>query len=310
LSNETPNQNEIQRELSVSETFGRSFDLARRNYLKLLPIFAVFGIVAALLGALVSNFSPSLSSVVLPQNVSSMTQAQAAAVLGFFGRYLLYLFANIFVTTIVLYFAVGIGVWQLLSIVGQKQNLGLVLSNRINYVNIALTTIIAVAIIEISGVVLVGPLIFCPLFYLCYTASAEGKSVFGALGRSRELISGKFGKTFLVFAGIQIMIWIGAALVSQIVSIFVFSDAIISAVQNFILGLELPLVSASMVVLYLSFKRGREVLSQRPPSLYDSMRPQPMPGFARTNFCSACGTSVSQDEKFCHNCGAALSTQR
>ncbi len=311
LGYDSQNQDEIPRDLSIGEAFGRSFDLARRNYLTLLPIFAVFGIIAAILGALITAATPSLASIPIPQNSSTVTPTQAIALLDSFVRYVVFAASNFFVTSIILYFAVGVGVWKLLTVLGQKQNLGFTLPDRLNYLNLALTTVLAVIIIELSGLLVVGPLIFGTMFYLCLAVSvSEGRSLFDTFGRSRKLISGKWGKTFILFIGTQIIVYIGAGLISQIVNLFVTSLAIVSIIQNFILALELPLVSASMVVLYLSYRNSQELITRPPPSLYDNLKPQPMPGFGNRNFCSACGASVSPDEKFCHNCGAALSTQR
>jgi len=301
------NQDEFARELSIGESFNKSFDLAGRNYLKLLPIFAVFGILAALVSGYVNSVTPALS---LPTNASTLTPAQDLAALSVIVRYLEFVAANFFLTQVILYVAAGIGVWRICKSLGQKQDLHITLPDHINYVSLILTVLIAAAIIEISLIIIVGPLIFGTLFYLCLAScTIEGKSVFSSLGRSRQLVSGKWGKTFIIFVGIQVVVYIGSALISGIIGLFISSSVVTSIVQNFIMALEFPLVSASMVVLYFSFSRGHERLIQKPPSLYDNMTPQPMGGFGKRSFCSACGAAVSGDEKFCHNCGATLATQ-
>jgi hypothetical protein len=304
-----PQDDEYSRDLSIGESFTKSFDLARKNYLRVLPVFIVFGILAALISAYVTDVTPTLS---LPSSVSGMTQAQVLATAGALVRYIEFEAGNFFLTSLVLYVAAGIGIWQIGKRLAEKRNPGFTVPDRINYVSLAITTIVAVAIIEISGIIIIGPLIFGTMLYLCLSASTlEGKSVLEAFGKSRSLISGRWGKTFIVFIGIQIIVYIGAALVSGIVSLADSSTVITMAVQNFVMALELPLVSASMVVLFLSYKRGQErVTMPPPPSLYDNLRPQPMGSFANQKFCSACGSSVSAGEKFCHNCGAALSTQQ
>ncbi len=309
LSYEQPEEDEFGHELSVSESMRKSFDLAGKNYLQLLPLFAAFGVLAALVSGYITAITPTYT---LPTSVSGLTQAEALAAMGSIVRYVEFVAANYFLTWFVLYFAAGIGVWRISKLLDEKQQLKITLANRVNYVNLAVTTLVAVAIIELSGLLIVGPLVFGTMLYLCLAASVvEGKSLFDAFGRSRNLVSGKWGKTFLVFIGVQIIINIVASVVSDIVGQFTASGAIVTAVQNFVLALEFPLVSASMVVLYLSYRRGQEKLTLRPPSLYDNMTPQPMGGFSATprSFCTACGSSVSNDEKFCHNCGAALSSQ-
>jgi len=308
LSNESPQNEDYSRELSIGQSFSRSFDLARKTYLQLLPIFAGFGLLAALAAAAITQVTPTLS---LPSDVSGMTQAQILQAAGDLVRYIEYLAANFLVTSVILYFAVGVGIWRMGKILGQNQKLVFTLPSRLNFVSLAVTTFLAVVILEISAIIVVGPLLFGTMFYLCLAASVlEGKSALGAFGRARQLISGKWGKTFVVFIGTQIVVYIGATLVSDIVGQFTSSTVVVNAVQNFIMGLELPLVSATMVILYLSYRHGQERLMQKPPSLYDNLRPQPMGMLGSQKFCSACGSSVSADEKFCHNCGTALSTQQ
>jgi hypothetical protein len=301
-----PEEDEFGHELSVSEAFRKSVDLARRNYLQLLPVFLGFGVLAALFSASITAVTPTYT---LPSTVN-MTQSEALAAMGSIVRYVEYVAANYFVTWIVLYVAAGIGILRICVLLDRNQKLGFSLDKRASYASLAVTTILAVAIIEISGLIIIGPLIFGTMLYLSLAACAvEGKSTLSALGRSRALVSGKWGKTFLVFIGVQIIIYIGATVVSDLIGLATTSSAVTTGVQNFVLALEFPLVSASMVVLYLSYRRGQEKLMQRPPSLYDNMAPQPMGNFGSRNFCSACGVSVSSDEKFCHNCGAVLSTQ-
>ena len=311
MSSGAPDRDDLNRELTLGEVFGRSFDLARRNYLQLLPIFAGFGVIVAVVSTLIREVTPPL---VLPTttNISTLTRTQELAVAASVVRWLEYRFANYFVDWLILYFAVAIGCWKLFQIMSQKQKLTFELPQRINYLNLAITALIAVLIIEVSLIIVVGPLIFATILYLCFAASAaEGKYVFSAFGRSRSLIAGKWGKTFLVFTGTQIIVYLVAYVVSTIVSLLPVSALFSHAVMDFVLALEFPLVSASMVVLYTSYRRGEEKMVPRPPSLYDNLTSQPMGNFSygKKNFCSACGAAVSADEKFCHNCGAALASQ-
>ena len=259
MSGEPSNQGEYSRELSLGESFNKSFDLARKNYLQLLPIFAGFGVLVAVLSTYITYVTPSYN---LPTNVASLTQTQLLDAMGSVFRYLEYTAANFLVTWFILYLAAGIGVWKICQTLGKNQKLTFTPANRINIVNLAVTTFLAVAIIESSIILIVGPLVFGTLLYLSLAASViEGKSPLASFGRSRKLSSGKWVKTFLLIIGIQIIIYIVALLVSSIVGLLPLSDSTstlaVSAAQNFILALEFPLVSASMFVLYSSYNQSQ-----------------------------------------------------
>jgi hypothetical protein len=314
LSAEPPDQQDLSRELSLGESFTKSFDLARRNYLQLLPIFAAFGILVAIISTFITSVTPTYT---LPTDASALSQPQLLAAMSSVFRYLGYVAANFLVTWSILYFAAGIGVWKICQTLGKNQKLGFTLPNQINYVNLAITAFLAVVMIEASIIVIVGPLVLGTMFYLSLVSSViEGKSPLDSLGRSKNLISGKWGKTFILLIGIQIIIYIASSLIGALIGFLPLSDATsilaVNAAQNFILALEFPLVSASMVVLFSSYKYAQVRTVQKPPSLYDNMRPEPMgnfgqAGLGRRSFCPACATSVSPDERFCHNCGAVLS---
>jgi hypothetical protein len=225
-------------------------------------------------------------------------------------RYIGYTLGNYFVTWCLLYIAAGFGIWKMNQ---GRERTGTVEDSgaRLNFVNLAITTIITVIIIELGiFLVFIGALFFATMFYLVNAASViEGKGPLEALGRSRRLISGNWIRTFLLMIGIQIIIYILSALISGVVALLPLSDQsstlATNFVQEFVLALEFPLVSASMFVLYYSNRGAQEEETKRPPSPYDNMRPQPMDNFGAVGkICSACGASLSPDEKFCHNCGA------
>lgn len=308
MSSPDPQQkDEYSKDLSIPQVFLKSFDLLRQIYLQLLPIFAGFGILVALVSTYFREVTPALN---LPTNLSGLTQQQELAIAGAVTRWLEFRIANYFVDWLILYFAAGIGVWKIYQILGKKKKLAFELP-KTNLASLAATFIITIVIVEVSVFLFfVGMLIFATMFYLSFpSAAAEGKYYSQALGRSRHLASGKWGKTFVVFAGTQILVYIGAQVVSIIVGLLTPGTLPAHFALFLALGLEFPLVSASMVVLHLSYRRGQEEMYvQKPPSLYDDLKPQPM-GPLGGRFCTACGVQVSADEKFCHNCGAALSTQ-
>ncbi len=312
LSYGDPEADESSRELGVGEIFGRSFDLARRHYLQLLPIFLGFGVLAALISTYIRAITPPL---IIPTSVSNLTQTQALQVAGAVVRFLEIRTFNYFVAWLILYLAAGLGVWKILQLMSQKQKLHFELS-KTGLAPVALSIVLTIIVVELGLFLLaVGLVVFSTMFYLSFpAAAAEGKYLFGSLGRSRNLVSGRIGKTFLVFLGVQLFVYIGARVFSTLVSLLPVSSLVVHAVLNFALALEFPFVSASMVVLYISYRGMQEWVAPKPPSLYDNMTSQPMGSFQAAapvrKFCSACGAAIASDEKFCHNCGAALSTQQ
>jgi hypothetical protein len=295
-----------QRALTLGELYSKTFQVARKNYLHLLPIFAAFGILVALLFTGISAATPMPN---IPANFSPSSTDLTSAMDSVF-RYIEYTLGNYFVTWSILYFAAGLGIWRIYEArekTGTDDDSG----PKLIIANLAITTVITVIIIELGiFLIFVGALFFATMFYLVNAVSVlEGKGPLDALGRSRKLVSGNWGKTFLLLIGIQIIIYIVSALISGVVALLPLdsntSMLATNFVQELVLALEFPIVSASMLVLYNSNKGSKEIELRRPPSPYDSMRPQPMDNFgAAGKSCSACGASLSPDEKFCHNCGA------
>lgn len=297
-------------EPTLSELFKQTFEITRRYYLRVLPVFVVFGLVATLISTYISYATPTPA---FPTNIQNMTSTELFAVLNSTAQLVGYSLANYFFTWCILYFAAGIGLWQMSKMLGMGgDSTG---PSKLNYGALAVTTLIAVVIIEAGlFLLLIGTLIFGTMFYLSLAAcTIEGKSPIAALGRSRKLVSGRWFKTFVILAAIQIFVALVASVVSGLVGLPfpAGNEGTIAAVlaQNFVTALGFPLVSASMLVLYRSSKAGHERVAMKPPSPYDYMKPEPVGAFAQVaKFCQQCGVSVSQDEKFCHNCGAAQNT--
>ncbi|MCL5069021.1 MAG: zinc ribbon domain-containing protein [Thaumarchaeota archaeon] len=297
-------------ELSLSELFNQTFTIARKNYLRVLPVFVVFGIVSTIFSTYMSYATPSLAT---PSNLQNLTSTELFALANSAGQLIGYTLANYFVSWCILYFAAGIGLRQMgkaLGLAGDSTQ-----SDKLNYGALALTTLLAVVIIEAGlFLIIIGALIFGTMFYLSLAASTlEGKSPTASLGRSRQLVSGRWFRTFVLLAAVQIFIVLVASVVSGVVGLPFPSGAegTLAALlaQNFVTALGFPLVSSSMLVLYMSSKARTVQVSTKPPSPYDYMKPEPVGAFAKQpgRFCTQCGASVTQEEKFCHNCGAVQS---
>ena len=306
---ETQGRSPYDHELSLGELFNQTFAVVRRHYLRVLPVFIVFGIVATLISTAISYSTPTLAIL---SNIGNLSSTELFALANSELQILGYTLANYFFSWCLLYFAAGIGLWQM----GRSE--GLIStserSGKLNYGALALTTLLAVVIIEAGlFLIVVGALIFGTMFYLSLAACVlEGKSPGGALGRSRRLVSGRWFKTFILLAGVQIIVALIASVVSGVVGLpFPGDQGTLAAVlaQNFVTALGFPLVSASMIVLYRSRQTGIERAAARPASPYDYMKPEPVGAFAggAKRFCSQCGAPVTLEEKFCHSCGAIQS---
>ena len=173
--------------------------LARRYYLQLLPIFAGFGVLAALISSYVRAITPSL---VIPTSVSNLTQTQTLQVAGALVRFLEIRTFNYFVEWLILYFAAGLGVWRIMQLMGQKQKLHFELA-KTNFVPLTLSFVLTIIVVELGFILLaVGLLVFATMFYLSFpAAAAEGKYLFGSFGRSRNLVFGKAGQDLSCLRG-------------------------------------------------------------------------------------------------------------
>ncbi len=184
MTGEPPDQGEYSRELSLGESFSKSFDLARKNYLQLLPVFAGFGVLVAIVSTYISYVTPSYT---IPSNVATLTQTQLLDAMSSVFMYLEYTAANFLVTWFILYFAAGIGVWKICQSFGKNQKITFTSTNRINLVNLAVTTFLAVVIVEASIILIVGPLVFGTLLYLSLAASViEDKSPLSCVREKQE----------------------------------------------------------------------------------------------------------------------------
>jgi hypothetical protein len=299
------NSNPLKHELSLSELFQKSFELLRQNYLRVLPIFVLLGIVSTVLSSAISFATPVPN---VPTNIASLSNEELSSVFGSISQYLGYTLANYFVSWCILYFAAGLGIWRMNQALRHSED-----QRGPNYTSLAVTTVLSVLIIEAGAFLLIiGALILGTMLYLVLaSATLERKSAIDAMRRSRQLVSGKWFKTFCLLAGIQIVIVVFSNLVGSVAGLpFSGETSTMAAIvaSNFITALSFPLVSASMLVLYYSNLAKQKEYVAKQPSPYDNMMSQPIPGFpiSHNEVCTKCGVPVTREERFCHNCGAQL----
>jgi hypothetical protein len=309
------------RELSTSQIFSESFKLTRRFYSRVLPTFAVFGVVCALVNVGLASLGSRTSGI--PANLTANNPAQLVSAETALASQLGLTIAEIALTLFILYLAAGVGVLILDGEWRGRQSANSWRLPATNFLTLAVTTA------AVLGLVLLGSLLFLipafilgTMFYLSLVpASLEGRGTFAAMGRSRSLTSHRRAKTFAILSGTGLIAYIGSSFVGVLFSIpFTgeLSTFVSAAAQSFSAALLFPLVSSSMLVLYYSSSLKDRPL-KAPPSPYDDMKAQPMggtafppPPLANTmiaRFCSQCGAGAMPQEKYCHNCGRVLQPQ-
>ncbi len=299
------NRLEFDHDPTISELFARSFALAWKNYRALLPIFVIAGIANSIVFTLITLSTPSVN---VPQNVQGISTQQALSIAGQAFTAAGYVYASYLVSMFILYFAAGVALHKLHNKLKPSEA-----PANLNLARVGATTLLATIIIFLSiFLAIVGAIIFGIMLYLSLAASvSEERSVFASLGRSKELASGRWIKTFFLMSGTLLFAFLVSytigGLAASISSSSYINNIIFLVVQNFVLALAFPPVSASMLLLYYSARARHEIITRAPPSPYDSLKPQPLgvPVDVTTGrFCRSCGTPLKQDERFCHNCGA------
>lgn len=290
---------EFSHEYKISEIFTKSFRIVAKSLRLLLPLFVVAGIANAVVETLITEATPSPN---IPSNIQNLPPQQMISVAGAIFTSLGYTWFGYIISWIILFFSAGIGIWLL-----EKK---LVPSAKVNIASLLGTTIVSVFIVALGLFLLgIGALFFGTLFYLCLAASVlEGTSVFGSLGRSRQLVSGRWIKTFVTMGGSVAFAYLVSNFIGGFVSLFVtssyWSSIAFLLIQNFLLALAFSLVSASMFVLYHDRKASQQESTVKPfISPYDSMKPEPLSS-SEQRFCMACGAPLGVESKFCSKCGA------
>jgi flagellar biosynthesis protein FlhB len=129
-----------------------------------------------------------------------------------------------------------------------------------------------------------------------------------SLGRSRRLVSRRWGKTFATILLVGIIVGILAGLGSAIGSLFGPASFI---VESIIAALVAPIYPIALTFLYYSMVAKEAALAVPPPPAPPlSTVPPAVPSVTETapslRFCVQCGRQISQDVKFCPYCGKEM----
>jgi len=288
----------ITRELSLGEVVSKTFQLCRRNFVKYTVLFLVVEVVIGLVDVWAYG---AFSLPTPPANPTSQDLANWAP--GFFTN-LIYLIGVVGVVSLVLGTVAYGGTIKMASEeVGNKPvDLGAAVRFAVSkLVWMWVLGIVLAIIVGLGFIALVVPgIILAIMFSVSFQALLiENAGVGRSLGRSRELVSHRWLKTFAVFLVFAIIVGIAAGVVSAISAPFGYWRQLVSSVLS---AFYQPVIPVATTVYFYS-NRARMAPSGPTPAA-----PAPMPALGM-KFCPNCGAQLLAAATFCSNCGAKQPTQ-
>src|SRR5947208_9013994 len=287
----------IRRELSLGDVISKTFELYRRDFTKYFVIFAVVGAIIGIVTALARQTFPlpTLPPNPTPQQVSNWFP-------GFLGALVL-LVALIFIVTAVFSpIAQGTAI-KLASEQIEKGHSEIGTSVRFAVSQLlwiwALSIVVGV-IVTLGLIALIVPgIILGIMLSLAFPVLLiENKGVLASMGRSRELVSDRWLKTFATFLVLAIVNIVASAIVSAISGLLGVAGPI---VNGFLSAFYQPLFPILLTVYYYSN------LARITPLPADQMPTGPTTmAKAGMKFCPTCGTQLVSSATFCFKCGARL----
>ena len=287
----------ISRELGLGEVISKTFEVYRRDFAKYFVLFAVVGVIVQVVTTLAQQafVLPTLPVNPTPQQFSSWFSALFAA--------FLLLIAVIFVVNIVFSTIAEGSAVKLASEQITKGQVSLGASIRFavsRLLSIWALSIIVGIIVVLGFIALILPgIILAIMFSLALPVLLiENKGVMESMGRSRQLVSHRWAKTFGTFLVLGIVVLIASLIFSAITAPL----GIIGPVVNGILSaLYQPLFPILMAVYYYS---NLARISRPPPG---QMPMGPTATFqAGMKPCPTCGIQNITSSTFCTKCGARL----
>ena len=283
----------IARELGLGEMVSKTFGLCRRNFVRYTVLFLVVDVVVGL--AYVWAYG-AFALPTLPANATSQDIANWAP--GFFTN-LICLVGVVGVVSLVFgTIAYGSTIKMASEEVEDKPvDLGAAVRFAVSKMlwMWALGIVLGI-VIGLGFIALVVPgIILAIMFSVSFQALLiENAGVGRSLGRSRELVSHRWLKTFAVFLVFAIIVGIAAGIVSAISAPFGYWSRLVSSVLS---AFYQPIIPVATTVYFYS-NRARLTPAGPGSAVPTAM---PAPGM---KFCPNCGTQLLASTTFCSNCGA------
>lgn len=287
----------IGRELSLGEVVSKTFDVYRQDFIKYFIIFAVVEVITGVVTALARKafVIPTLSSNATPQQFVNWLP-------GFFGAIVPLVFSIFIVTVVFFPIAQGSAI-KLASEQIENEKADLEASVRFaasRLLWIWALSIVVGLIVVLGFIALIIPgIILAIMFALAFPVLIiEKKGVLDSMGRSRELVGHRWGKTFATFLVFAIIGGIAGAIVSAISSPFGVASPVVNGVLS---AFYEPLFPILLAVYYYSN------VARIAPSASGQMPTSPIPSAqSGVKFCPNCGTQLASSATFCSKCGTKL----
>lgn len=282
----------ITKELSIGDVLSKTFQLYRSQFIKYVFLFAVVEAIIGGLTTAASYVAKLPSSSAIGTSPSSAFSALGAAI------------ELAALTSIITLVFLPLSYGSVIKMASQEIETGQVdfmLSVRYALSRLVWIWIVGlvVGIIVALGFILIVPgIILGIMFSLVLPIIIIEKSDFRSMGRSRELVSHRWLKTFVLFIVFIIIIGIASGIVSLISAPFGLASSIVSSVLS---ALFLPLIPIMLTVYYYSnVARISPAQTSFPPVA-------PPTDQTSVRYCSNCGAQLYAGAAFCPSCGTRAS---
>jgi len=289
----------ISRELSFGEIFSKTFQVYRRYFAKYFVLFAIVGVIIQIVTTLakqafVRPAPPPLNPT--PQQFSSYLSSLFEA--------LFLVLAVIFLVNVIFSTIAEGGAIKMASdeITKGQGNTGASVRFAVSrLLSIWALSIIVGIIIFLGLIALIVPGIILAIMYSLAlpVLLIENKGITESMGRSRQLVSHRWGKTLGTFLALGIIVLIASLIVSAITAPL---GTIMGPVVNGILSaFYQPLFPILLAVYYYSN------LARTAQAPAGQMQMAPTATFqAGMKLCPTCGTQNASTAAFCTKCGTRL----
>jgi hypothetical protein len=289
----------ISRELSFGEIFSKTFDVYRRYFAKYFALFAIVGVIIQVVTTLAMQAFPRPAPLPLnptPQQFSNYFSALFEA--------LFLLLAAIFLVNVIFSTIAQGGAIRMASEEITKGQVDIGASVRFavsKLLSIWALSIIVGIIVFLGFIALIVPGIILAIMYSLAlpVLLIENRGVTESMGRSRQLVSHRWGKTLGTFLALAIIVIIASLIVSAITAPL---GNILGPIVNGILSAFYQPLFPILVTVYYYSNLAR---TAAPPPGQIPMGPTTT-FQAGTKLCPACGTQNPASATFCTKCGARL----
>jgi hypothetical protein len=288
----------ITRELTLGEVLNRTYELYRNNFVNFVLLFAVVELIIGVIGYIIFLFTR------ISIGMMSFPSGSGFALGALFATLAVTLLVTFLVAVVFIPVAEGATIKMTSGeINGQKIDLMGAVSFAFSKLLSLWVIFIVVGLIVVLGLIalIIPGIILAIMFALSIPVLLiEQKGVFASMSRSRQLVGGRWLKTFATFLVLGIII----AIVSYVLNLVSLVAGPGSGILGSILSaLYQPVVPIALTVYYYSNAARTSGAQPSQPTVAPvvSTGAAPQPGM---KFCPNCGTQMASSAMFCPKCGA------